>query len=276
MVAKVLMVTVASAAVAAATYFALNAKYPQHQAESASADSGDVQAVFAGTLDPNATADSDTATVAVAAEPVTAETVEVAAADGDTTEAAPAEDVAAPATEPSPEASIAPTAEPTAEPTPEPTVEPTPAPTVAPTPAPTAAPTKAPAATPKPAAPAASAAKPASKPAAPKAAITQWWGTPSDQRLSLTYAGSAAYTRAIVLMFNGDFDDAGKAASSLSVVDANGKPVAGTWQLGSANKRMLLFPVSQNGVYKVSVGAALADRTGRSLGTPLQGPVQVQ
>ncbi len=276
MVAKVLMITVASAAVAAATYFALDAKYPQHKAELASADSGDVAAVFAGTLDPSATADSNAATVAVAAEPVAVEEVEVATADVDAAEPEPAEEAATePTAEPTPESTVAPTAEPTAAPTPEPTVEPTPAPTAAPTPAPTAAPAKTPAAAPKPTA-ATSAPKPASKPAAPKPALTQWWGTPSDQRLSLTYAGSAAYTRAIVLMFNGDFDDAGKAASSLSVIDANGEPVAGSWQLGSSNKRMLLFPVDQNGIYKVNVGAALADRTGRSLGTPLQGPVQVE
>lgn len=272
MVAKVLMITLASAAVASATYFALDALYPQHKAEQAGADSGDVAAVFAGTLDPSATADS--AALPAAAEPAVAEAVEVASTEPQVDETAPAEPTAA-AAEPAVEPTEAPTPEPTAEPTPAPTAEPTPEPTAAPTPEPTAAPTKAPSASPK-ATAAAEPAKPARKPATPKPALTQWWGTPSEQQLSLTYAGSAAYTRAIVLLFNGEFDDARGAGAHLSVIDANGAPVAGSWQVGSTNPRMLLFPVSRNGIYKVNVGAALADRNGRKLGSALQGPVQVE
>ncbi len=275
MVAKVLMITVASVAVAAATYFALDTKFPQTQAESASANTGDVDAIFAGTLNPDAAGSGETAVADVDSDAATeadapVEITEVAAAD----DMSATLDQAAVETEAAPEPAAEPEAEPTSEPTPEPTAAPTPEPTPEPTTAPTAAPK--PVEEPKPSQAAVATARPTSKPAAPKPALTQWWGTPSDQRLSITYAGSAAYTRAIVLMFNGDFDDASKAAASLGVTDAGGNPVSGSWQVGSTNKRMLLFPVSRNGTYNVSVNAALADRNGRSLGASAQGPVQVQ
>ncbi len=273
MVAKVLMITVASVAVAAATYFALDAKFPQTQAESASANTGDVDAIFAGTLDPNAagsgqTAAADVSTEAVAGTDAPAENTEIAVAD----DVGAAPDQAAAESEAMPETDAEPAPEPTMEPTPEPTAIPTPEPTPEPTAAPTAAPKPVEKSKPSEAVEAAATARPAE----PKPVLTQWWGTPSDQRLSVTYAGSAAYTRAIVLMFNGDFDDASSAAANLGVIDASGKPVSGSWRVGSTNKRMLLFPVSKNGTYTVSVSAALADRNGRSLGASVQGPVQVR
>jgi hypothetical protein len=36
---------------------------------------------------------------------------------------------------------------------------------------------------------------------------------------------------------------------------------------------MLVFPVAAAGRYQVEVGAGLADRTGKKLSTPVQGPV---
>lgn len=123
--------------------------------------------------------------------------------------------------------------------------------------------------------PASAAQIPAAKPK-PAAKLTQWWGTESDARLSIVYAGSAAYTRAIVLMFNGAFDDTESAVHNVRVADAAGKAVKGAWQIGANNKRMLLLPVNKTGTYTVTVSGGLTDRTGRTLGKTLSGPVLVQ
>lgn len=154
--------------------------------------------------------------------------------------------------------------------TPSPAVA-TPAPAPTPTPTATAAPepSATPAATAQP--------KPRSAPArTPAPRITQWWGPESDANLSVIYAGSAAYTRAIVLMFNGAFRDAASAQQHLRVHDATGKAVPGSWEVGASNRRMLVFPVAQTGIYTVTVGAGLADQAGRVVGKEQQGPVRVQ
>ncbi|MES0873470.1 hypothetical protein [Sinimarinibacterium thermocellulolyticum] len=106
--------------------------------------------------------------------------------------------------------------------------------------------------------------------------LTPWWGPESNTQLSLVYAGSAAYTRAIVLLFNGAFDDARSAQPHLRVRDAAGRLVAGTWEVGANNRRMLLFPVAHTGLYTVTVGPGLADRSGRTVGKQMQGPVRVE
>jgi hypothetical protein len=139
--------------------------------------------------------------------------------------------------------------------------------------------TPAPTATPKPAAVVAATPRPTARPVparTPEARVTQWWGPESEASLSLIYAGSASYTRAIVLMFNGAFQDAGAAQQHLQVRDASGKAVSGSWQVGASNRRMLLFPVAQTGLYTVSVGGGLADQNGRTLGKAQQGPVRVK
>jgi hypothetical protein len=92
----------------------------------------------------------------------------------------------------------------------------------------------------------------------------------------VVYAGSAAYTRAIVLMFNGSFADAAVVQRHLRVTDAAGRTVPGNWEIGASNRRMLLFPVPRAGTYTVHVGAELADSNGRRLGGELKGPVRVQ
>ena len=176
-------------------------------------------------------------------------------AGGQTEEAAAADDGAAPAMPTPAPSPAAPTAQPTPGPSP-----------AATTPAPSPRPAVTPRATTK--------APPTARPPAPQ--LTQWWGPESETRLSVVYAGSAAYTRAIVLMFNGAFRDAASAQQQLHVRDAAGKAVAGSWQVGASNRRMLLFPVARNGIYTVTVGAGLVDQNGRSVGRELQGPVRVQ
>ena len=77
-------------------------------------------------------------------------------------------------------------------------------------------------------------------------------------------------------MLNGAFDDTASAEQNVRVTDAAGKTVAGKWQIGANNKRMLLFPVDKAGTYTVSVKADLTDRGGRKLGKAQKGPVRVQ
>lgn len=149
-----------------------------------------------------------------------------------------------------------------------------PAATPAPTPAPVVRSTSAPVATSAPvrtATPRAAAARTA----APVVSLEPWWGAESATGLSIVYAGSAAYTRAVVLMFNGEFADASAAQSQLQVTDSNGRAVAGQWQVNPKNPRMLLFPVSRNGIYTITAKPALSDRNGRSLGSQQKGPVRV-
>lgn len=256
MSAKGLTMTVVAVAVAAGTYFGLETAFPLKKAAKDSAESNGnaVDEVFKGTLDSSQLAPAEPAR-------------EVAADTLSASEPAP-EDLGS-----SESVDVAGTAEMPAEAPVEPAPEPTAAPTPEPTPEPVAAPVE------ESAAPAATAAprKPAAKPAPKKPQkLTQWWGPESETQLSLVYAGSAAYTRAVVLMLNGAFDDTTSAEANLRVTDAAGKAVAGKWQIGANNKRMLLFPVDKAGIYTVSVKADLTDRTGRKLGKAQKGPVRVQ
>ncbi len=159
----------------------------------------------------------------------------------------------------------------------------------APAPSPTPAPAVA--AAPKPAP--AIAAKPAAKPAPKAPAIAggtsaprlggnssapppTWWGQSAPGELGLVYAGSAAYERAIVLMFDGDFSSAANAGKRIRVSNAAGKTVSGSWSISENNPRMLLFKVDNPGTYTVSLNSELSDRGGRKLGRNQQGPVTVQ
>ncbi len=261
MSAKGLTMSVVAVAVAAGTYFGLKATYPAQQSELPGAPRlAAVDEIFNGELQPPGTSGD----VADPTADVLADTEALPAADAEDAFAAESDAMPA-ASEAAPEPALEPEPEFEPEPELEPEFEPEPAPAPATRREPPA---------PKPAA----AARP--QPSAPSvrnsAQPTQWWGPESDAQLSVLYAGSAAYTRAIVLMFNGAFDDTRSATQHLRVTDANGKAVSGSWQLGTNSKRMLLFPVSRSGVYTVSVGAALTDRTGRALGQALKGPVRIQ
>jgi len=285
MTSKALTLGVVSVALTAGTFFVLQKIAPQKHVEEKRVQQGPtVDQVFAGTL--NLAAVEETAAPAIEptgdpaapaagvegeapAEVAMGETGEApvegseapsgdadaAAAAGDMgmVDAAPA--AAAPAPAPAPEASTPP-------PAPEPAAA---AAEPAPAPAPVA---EAPKPKPKPKP------KPAKKAAAPTVA---WWsGADTPDKLAMVYAGSAAYKKAVVLMFNGSFEGADSANKSIKVTDANGKTVSGSWELGANNPRMLVMTVPKAGRYTVVVNPGLTDRNKRSLGKTLQGPVQVQ
>jgi hypothetical protein len=105
-------------------------------------------------------------------------------------------------------------------------------------------------------------------------AISSWW-TPvakqSTDHLNLVYAGEAAFDKAIVLLFSSDMD-AG-AGSHIDVLDASGKTVSGTWEVGS-NPHMLIFKTAP-GRYTIALRSDLVDAHGKALDDALHGPVYV-
>jgi len=281
MTSKALTLGVVSVALTAGTFFVLQKIAPQKHVEEKRVQQGPtVDEVFAGTLNLAAVEESAAPAIEPTGDPAApaagvegeapaevamGETGEApmegseapsgdadaAAGDMGMVDAAPA--AAAPAPAPAPEASTPP-------PAPEPVAA---AAEPAPAPAPVA---EAPKPKPKP--------KPAKKAAAPTVA---WWsGADTPDKLAMVYAGSAAYKKAVVLMFNGSFEGADSANKSIKVTDANGKAVGGNWEVGANNPRMLVLAVPKSGRYKVVVDSGLTDRNKRSLGKKLQGPVQVQ
>lgn len=262
---KGVIMIIAAVAVAAGTYFGLEAAFPPPEPDPDSGPLVSVEEIFAGRV---AVADTGAASTEDATGKLAAQ--DFAPPDAGTMNATELVDAESRMPSPAPDnPTAAPMPEP--EPAPEPTPEPSPVPTPKPTPEPTAKAAKA--------APPAPAGLPTPRPTAgksPPPKLTQWWGPESPAHLSIIYAGSAAYTRAIVLMFNGAFDDASSADRNLSVTGPGGKAMQGRWQVGANNKRMLLFPVDRPGIYTVSVQPELSDRNGRKLGKRLSGPVQVR
>lgn len=282
---KALTLGAVSLALAAGTFVALNKIAPQRHVEKSQLPSGpSVDEVFGGQLQVAEIEEAAPAPSAAApAEEAVPATTEMPAAEAAPTEMATVEtESSMPAAEAEP--ATAP-GEPTSAPAPAPTAPAAPPPATAaePTPAPAeAAAEPAPAAAAEPeAAPAPKAvAKPKAKAKAKvaKAAepVQAWWGAESTSALSVVYAGSAAYRKAIVLMFNGSFSDAAGANASVKVLDASGKKVSGSWELNDKNPRMLVFPVNKAGKYQVVVGNGLKDRNNRSLAQAVQGPVVVR
>ena len=265
---KGLSMTIAALAVAVGTYFALGFIFPQQHASVRVDNNAEaLDRVFSsGELKetaPDAVADAPSVEDQQALE--SSEALSAAAAEAAVDEATVAEDVAQ-------EASVE--AETVAEPEVPAPVDTEPSAAAPVEEAPISEP--APAQTPKaPAAPKAS--KPAS-PSAEKSAspAPTWWGQTAPGELGLVYAGSAAYARAIVLMFDGDFANANAAGKQIRVTDTAGKTVSGSWTVNDKNARMLVFKIEQPGTYRVSLNAALSDRGGRKLSRNLQGPVTVQ
>lgn len=245
---KALPMTALSVAVAVGTYIGLTVLMPHKKEVAAGEDNAAALArIFGGSLqetpiEPETVSDETTV------EPATDETAAEPAGETD------AGDTAA---EPAETEASEPAADEAAESAPA-AVEPEPAP------APAAAPAK-------PVKPAASSAgsKKNQNPA------PTWWGRSAPGNLNLVYAGSAAYKRAIVLMFDGEFKDAAALNRSVKVTNASGKVVNARWEINAKNPRMAVLPVSAAGSYRVSVGAALADAGGRKLGTAQQGPIQI-
>lgn len=296
---KFLTLTAVTVALGAGTYLALNKIAPQRQVEKAAAQQGPTaDEVFGGELNLAAVEEAAAAPAPVEnenGEPVAApvpgsEDAVVGDLPGEEPEAAAlAGDAGSEAPEEPEPATLEPTAEAAAStPPPSAPVAAEPPPAAAPVPAAnvssaeesdaSASTSAAPAAEPAPVA------KP--QPPKPKATVRKtppkaepavaWWGAESGNGLAVTYAGSAAFRKALVLMFNGDFGSADAVNASVKVLDASGKPVSGSWEVNAKNPRMLIFPVDKSGRYTVVVGAGLQDAKNRSLETSVQGPVRVQ
>ena len=93
-------------------------------------------------------------------------------------------------------------------------------------------------------------------------------------KLNLTYAGSASFTKAIVLMFDGTFENATAANEHIKVTNKAGKPVEGQWLVAKGNPQMLLYSVPP-GVYSVAVGEGLTDKGNRAIAAAASGAVFV-
>ena len=301
---KFLTLVVVAAVIAAGTYFGLNMMFPYQKEEAKATAAVPADAVFSGGLQTPAASDAAEAAPAAAPAPSAASPAPAASGTVPTEAAAVAPQAEQPAPEPQAETKTeapapAPTAKPAekvaiAEPAPEP-VKPAPAPRAAsavPKPAAAPAPALARKPEPKPATKASTveASKPAGTPPATKVAVAtaaapppvkakQWWTASDAGHLSLVYAGPAAFkdsSKAVVLLFNGEFDSADSANANVAVQDARGGKVAGSWKVGPSNKRMLVFVVNSAGVYTIIIKTGLKDNGGRAVAQEARGPVSVQ
>lgn len=295
---KVLTLAGVIAAVSVGTYTVLTLVKPHKQAEVKVADVYSTDQIFNGKLDPNApdeTPVNATTSGSAAAAPAAAAPAEAAPAAGTesapavatTTEAAPAASTDAMATPV--EAGAAPAMAPApaeAAPAQQQVAAAEPAPAAASTPPPAAEPAAAPAPAAAEPAPAMAEPAPAPKPkhaakkkktssASASATTKAWWPAENPNELSLVYAGSASFKKAVVLMFNGAFFKPDSPNANVKVTDGKGAAVSGNWELGENNRRMLVFPVPADGTYKISVGADLTDSKNRKLGKALKGAVAV-
>lgn len=101
-----------------------------------------------------------------------------------------------------------------------------------------------------------------------------WWPAKTAGKLNLTYAGNASFTKAIVLIFDGAFDDGSKANEHIKVTTKAGAAVEGQWLVAKGNPQMLLYSVPP-GIYKVSVGSGLTDKGNRPVAAESSGLVFV-
>ncbi|WP_051277862.1 hypothetical protein [Solimonas flava] len=264
------------------TYAVLKLLLPHHKTEVTLEGLIPADTVFSGTLQSPAEVAAATATpgaeqagAAEASASGPAVNTDDAAAPAAEAPAAEAATAAADSAAPAPEAEPAPATE-VAAATPPAEAEPKPAPAAEAAPAPAEPPAAAsPVAKARPA-PAKTAAKKAGADGKRDLNASPWWQSGSSSGLQIVYAGSAAYRRAVVVMGNGAFGDAGSANQHIRVLDGNGKRVSGSWEVSSNNKTMLLFPVARNGRYQLVIDGGLADAQNRTLGQSLKGSVQVQ
>lgn len=110
--------------------------------------------------------------------------------------------------------------------------------------------------------------------AVPDSAKKVWWPAPMSGKLNLTYAGEAAFTGAIALLFDGAFENTDSVNRNIEVKDRRGRAVKGTW-LVSTNRQMVLFGAAP-GLYSISLGTGLADKGGRTLSASSEGHVFVR
>lgn len=120
--------------------------------------------------------------------------------------------------------------------------------------------------------------KPSSKPPMPKSAPaearTAWWPAKAPGKLNLVYAGEASFTKAIVLLFDGPFDNGDSANQHVKVTTGGGETVKGKWLVATGNPRMLLFNVGP-GLYRLDVGSGMTDKDGRAISAASGGLVFV-
>ncbi|WP_029921435.1 hypothetical protein [Nevskia soli] len=105
-------------------------------------------------------------------------------------------------------------------------------------------------------------------------AAASWWPAVGrdSAKLSLVYAGEAAFDKAIVLLFSRTVSPG--AGGQIRMLDGSGKVVTGNWSVSPKNPQMLICKVPP-GRYLVSIAAELSDSAGEKLGNSLQGPVYV-
>lgn len=120
--------------------------------------------------------------------------------------------------------------------------------------------------------------KPKPKPRAPKKtpeeAKVAWWPAKTAGKLNINYAGEASFTKAIVMTFDGAFDNADSANQHIKVTPKQGGKVNGKWLVAEGNKQMLLLNVAP-GLYTVEVGEGLADKGNRTVAASATGAVFV-
>lgn len=112
--------------------------------------------------------------------------------------------------------------------------------------------------------------KPSAPP--PKDARKAWWPAGGAGKLNIAFVGEASFTKAIVLLADGAFENGSSADANIKVTK-NGEKVSTKW-LVATNKKMLLLNVGP-GKYTVTIGAGLKDASGKSVGASGSGPVYV-
>lgn len=269
------LAVIVSAVVSVGTYFGLSYLKPYKPEAAAVFETPTAEEVLGGTMN----AGEPAATTFDPASELPATTAVAEAAPSETTEPVPV-DESTPLPEASSEPAEAPVAEAAAESAPVEVAAAEPEPAPAPEPEPAAEPMPEPAPVDEPAPKPKAASKPKTKkPAASmkaEKAILPWWGTAGADELGVVYAGSAAYKKAVVLIFNGAFDNAEGLSQNVEVQNASGQKVEGTWELSANNKRMASFEVPGAGRYKVIVNAGLADRSSKALPRQLAGEVLIK
>ena len=259
------LLTVVSIVLAIAVYVVLNLLRPFHQTEETLPGNPSAESVFASDIESTPAAEASSAPPPSPSSPglpatdASSSAEEQLAAPADAPAAAEAAVESPPAAEP--EAPVADAPGPELAPAPEPVADPAPPPTPAAAPEPVAA-----------------AAPPAPSRKTPPAAdaLKPWWpAAPTPGRLNLLYAGQAAQSHTIALLFDSVIADAATAGAQIKVVDAGGKVVTGNWELNS-NRRMLLLPVNKAGRYTLVLAAGLVNERGLTLNQELHGPVYVR
>lgn len=108
----------------------------------------------------------------------------------------------------------------------------------------------------------------------PEEAKVAWWPAKTAGKLNINYAGEASFTKAIVIMFDGAFDNADSANQHIKVTPKQGGKVNGKWLVAEGNKQMLLLNVAP-GLYTVEVGEGLTDKGNRGVAAAATGAVFV-